>query len=73
MYLYTDNYYVFFSCSTAIKMDSFLALDDLNGELLGGSLVNHYYLGGGYQHKFNDQFDIRSFIACKNVTWRYSV
>ena len=57
MYLYAEKYYVSLAVPQLLN-SSFSVLDDFDGDLLGGSLVNHYYLGGGYQYELNDQWNI---------------
>lgn len=66
MYLYTENYYLTLAVPQLLN-SSFSALDEFDGELLEGSLVNHYYLGGGYQHEINDQWDIEPSLLVKMI------
>ena len=66
MYLYSNKYYISLALPQLLN-SSFSALDDFNGELLVGSLVNHYYLGGGYMHELNNQFDIEPSLLLKMV------
>ena len=66
MYLYTENYYLTLAVPQLLN-SSFSALDEFDGELLEGSLVNHYYLGGGYQHEINDQWNIEPSLLVKMI------
>ena len=66
MYLYTENYYLTLAIPQLLN-SSFSALDDFDGELLEGSLVNHYYLGGGYQHEINEQLEIEPSLLVKMI------
>ena len=66
MHLYAENYYFSLAVPQLLN-SSFSVLDDFDGELIGGSLVNHYYLGGGYQHELNDQLDIEPSLLLKMI------
>ena len=65
-FLYADNYYVSLAVPQLLN-SSFSALDDFDGEFLGGSLVNHYYLGGGYDHQLNNQWNIEPSLLLKMI------
>lgn len=65
-HLYAENYYVSLAVPQLLN-SSFSALDEFEGELLGGSLVNHYYLAGGYQHELNSQLDLEPSLLVKMI------
>ena len=67
MYLYNEKFFLSLAVPQLLN-SSFSALDDFNGELLGGSLVNHYYLAGGFQRKLNNQWNIQPSLLLKKIT-----
>ena len=66
MYLYNEKFFLSLAVPQLLN-SSFSALDDFNGELLGGSLVNHYYLGCGFQHELNNQWNIEPSLLLKKT------
>ena len=66
MYLYNEKFFLSLAVPQLLN-SSFSALDDFNGELLGGSLVNHYYLGCGFQRELNNQWNIEPSLLLKKT------
>lgn len=65
-HLYTEKFYVSLAVPQLLN-SSFSALDDLEGELLGGTLVNHYYLAMGRQYELNSQLDLEPSLLVKMI------
>jgi type IX secretion system PorP/SprF family membrane protein len=64
-FLYSDNYYVSLAVPQLLN-SSFSVVDEFSeNELLGGSLTNHYYLGGGYIHELNSTLTIEPSLLLK--------
>ena len=65
-YLYSEKYYLSLAVPQLLT-SSFSATNDFDVELLSGSLVNHYYFGGGYIYQLNQQWELEPSLLVKMI------